>query len=105
MRQSVSLLAVLLFFGISAFSQNSRRITGQIRDDAGPVPFATITETNTSNSVTSDGSGNFSITITGNQITVTSVDHTAQTLTVSGNTVTVNLARSGGQLQEVVVTA
>ena len=105
MRKHVSLLAVLLFFGMLAIGQNSRKITGQVKDDAGPVPFATITETNTNNSTTSDVNGNFSITIKGNQVTVSAVDHAAQTITVTGDVVSVTLVRATGQLQEVVVTA
>ena len=105
MRKHVSLLAVLLFFGMLAIGQNSRKITGQVKDDAGPVPFATILETNTKNSTTSDANGNFSITIKGNQITVSAVDHTTQTITVAGDVVDVTLVRASGQLQEVVVTA
>src|SRR6266496_2105861 len=105
MRKHVSLLAVLLLFGTLVFGQNPRKITGQVKDEAGPVAFATVTETNTNNSVTSDLNGNFSITISGNQITITAVDHTPQTVTVSGNVANVALVRAGGQLQEVVVTA
>ncbi len=105
MGKRLSLLAALLLFGIWTFSQNSRRITGQVKDESGPVSFATITETNTSHSVTSDVNGNFNITITGDQITITAVDHTAQTITVSGDVANITLVRSGGQLQEVVVTA
>ena len=105
MRKRLLLFAVLLLFGVWSFSQNSRRITGQVKDESGPVSFATITETNTSNSVTSDINGNFKITITGNQITITAVDHTAQTIAVSGDVANITLVRSGGQLQEVVVTA
>ena len=105
MRKRLLLFAVLLLFGVWTFSQNSRKITGQVKDESGPVSFASITETNTSHSVTSDVDGNFSITITGNQITITAVDHTAQTVTVSGDVVNVTLVRGGGQLQEVVVTA
>lgn len=105
MGKRASLLAILMLFGTLAFSQNSRKITGQVTDELGPVSFATINETNTNNSVTSDASGNFSITITGNQITVSAVDHTTQTVTVTGNVANVTLVRSGGQLSEVVVTA
>ena len=105
MRKRLLLFAVLLLFGVWTFSQNSRKITGQVKDESGPVSFASITETNTSHSVTSDVDGNFSITITGNQITITAVDHTPQTVTVAGDVVSVTLVRGGGQLQEVVVTA
>src|ERR1051325_7480773 len=105
MRKLASLLAVLLLLGTFAFSQNTKKITGQVRDEAGPVAFASVTETNTNNSVISDVNGNFTITITGNQITISAVDHTPQTITVTGNTANVTLVRTGGQLQEVVVTA
>jgi TonB-linked SusC/RagA family outer membrane protein len=105
MRKIASLLSMLMLLCASVFAQNSRRITGQVRDDTGPVAFATVTETGAPNSVTSDVNGNFSITITGNQITVTAVGHTAQTITVSGATANVTLVRGEGQLTEVVVTA
>ena len=105
MRKRVPLLAVLLLFGIWTFSQNQRKITGQVKDENGPVGFATITETSTSNSVTSDINGNFSITITGNQITITAVDHAAQTIAATGDVINITLARANAQLQEVVVTA
>ena len=105
MRKRVPLLAVLLLFGIWTFSQNQRKITGQVKDESGPVGFATITETNTSNSVTSDINGNFSITITGNQITITAVDHGSQTIAATGDVINITLARANAQLQEVVVTA
>src|SRR5436190_9030684 len=105
MRKRLSLLAVLLFFGMLATGQNSRKITGQVKDEAGPVPFASVTETNTNNSTTSDVNGNFSITIKGSQITVTAVDHAAQTITITSDVVAITLARTAGQLQEVIVTA
>ncbi|HEV8283694.1 MAG TPA: SusC/RagA family TonB-linked outer membrane protein [Chitinophagaceae bacterium] len=104
MRKHGSLLAVSLLFCIMAFCQ-SRTITGQVKDETGPVPFATITETNTTNVKTADVNGNFSITITGNSLTISAVNHQTQTVAVSGNTVNVTLVRSEGQLQEVVVTA
>jgi len=105
MRKHASLLAVLLLFGTLAFSQNPRKITGQVRDEAGPVPFATITEVNAKNSVTSDGNGNFTITINGDRIAISAVGHAPQTVTVTGDAVNVMLTVSSGQLQEVVVTA
>jgi TonB-dependent SusC/RagA subfamily outer membrane receptor len=105
MRKIASLLAMLMLLFASAYGQNSRRITGQVRDDTGPVAFATVTETGAANSVTSDVNGNFSITISGNQLTISAVGHSAQTITVTGNTSTVTLARSEGALTEVVVTA
>ena len=105
MRKIAPLLSVLMLLYALAYGQNSRKITGQVRDDTGPVAFATVTETNTTNSVTSDVNGNFSITITGNQLTISAVDHQTQTVTITGSTASVTLIRNTGQLQEVVVTA
>jgi TonB-linked SusC/RagA family outer membrane protein len=105
MKNLLSLLAALLLFSTLIFSQ-SRRITGQVKDDKGqPVPFASISETsNTKNGTTADATGNFALTITGNQITVTAAGFTSQTITVTGNVANVTLTASGN-LQEVVVTA
>lgn len=96
---------MLMLLCASAFGQ-SRTITGQVKDDSGPVAFATVTESNTTNSVTSDVNGNFKITIAGNSLLITAVNHEPQTVNVSGSTtVNVMMVRSAGQLQEVVVTA
>ncbi len=101
-----TLLTGLLFFlGNMLFAQNPRTITGQVTDSAGPVPFATITETNTKNATRADNAGNFSIRISGNQITVSATGHKEMVLTVTGTTANVLLFREEGKLQEVVVTA
>ncbi len=98
-------MPMLMLLCASAFGQ-SRTITGQVKDDSGPVAFATVTESNTTNSVTSDVNGNFKITIAGNSLLITAVNHEPQTVNVSGSTtVNVMMVRSAGQLQEVVVTA
>jgi TonB-linked SusC/RagA family outer membrane protein len=104
MKHFISLLAVLLLFSNLIFSQ-SRKITGQVKDDRGqPVSFATVTETNTTNAVSADVNGNFSINVTGNQLTITAAGFQSQTVTIAGTSVNVTLT-AGGQLQEVVVTA
>src|SRR5215813_7904295 len=104
MKHFFSLLAVLLLFSTFIFGQ-PRKITGQVVNDRGqPVSFATVTETNTSNATVADVNGNFTLSVTGNQITITAAGFQGQTVTVTGSTVTVTLV-SGGQMQEVVVTA
>src|SRR5213594_3786738 len=105
MRKFQLLTAIVMLFSTLTFAQN-QVITGRITDDKGsPVSFATVTETNSNNSVTSDINGKFTITIKGNQITISAVDHITQTVAVSGNVANVTLARTEGQLKEVVVTA
>jgi len=105
MRTKTSLFAVMLLLFCVSVSAQTRQVTGQVTDTAGGVPYATVTETNTKNATTADVNGNFSIRITGNQLTISATGHQTQTVTVTGNTVSVTLLRQGGNLQEVVVTA
>ena len=94
----------MLLFAAISYSQG-RRITGQVKDDKGqPVAFATITETNTTNAAVADAAGNFTITINGNQLTITGAGFQSQTITVTGTTANITLV-TAGQLQEVVVTS
>jgi TonB-linked SusC/RagA family outer membrane protein len=76
-----------------------------VRDSAGPLPFATVTETNTKNATTADNTGNFTLRITGNQLTISATGHLETTITVTGDVVNVTLLNEENRLQEVVVTA
>jgi len=105
MQAKTSLFAVLLLLMCASVSAQTRQVTGQVLDSAGGVPYATITETNTTNATTADVNGNFSIRMTGNRLTITATGHQSQTVTVTGNSATVTLIREEGRLQEVVVTA
>ena len=100
------LTVILFFFSTLAFCQN-RSVTGKVKDDKGEaVPFATITEAGTTNSVQADINGNFSISVKdGAKITVTSTGHQPQTLAADFPVLNFTLPRSEGQLAEVVVTA
>lgn len=105
MKRILSLLTVLMLWGVLAFAQ-SRVVTGRVSDDLGSaVSRATISETGTTNAVAADANGNYSITIQQNgRVTVSSANFVSQTITPTGATLDLVLAR-GGQLQEVVVTA
>ena len=104
MKNCILLAVLLLLFSNLIFSQG-RRVSGQVRDDRGQgIPFASINETNTKNGVTADSSGNFALTINGNQLTISAAGFQTQTITVSGDIANVTLV-SAGQLQEVVVTS
>jgi TonB-linked SusC/RagA family outer membrane protein len=105
MRKFTSLFSGLLLLCFVAAGQ-SRTVSGQVREATGAgVPFASVTETGTRNGVTADGSGNFTITISGNSITVSAAGFRPEIISVTGNTVEVTLQRAEGQMQEVVVTA
>ncbi len=103
-RKSI-LFALLVFVYASVCAQTTRTITGQVRDSAGPIPFATVSETNTKNGTTADNAGNFTLRIAGNQITISATGYESTTITVSGDVTNVTLLRSEGRLSEVVVTA
>jgi len=91
--------------GVLVFAQ-SRVVSGKVTDEQNnPVPFATVTEEGTKNGVTADENGNFSIKMAGQHLTVTSTGHKTQTITVTGDVASIKLARTEGQLQEVVVVA
>ena len=104
--KKITLVFVLLSSFIFAWTQN-KVVTGSVKDDKGEVvPFATITETGTTNTAQADANGNFSITVqNGAKITATSTGHQPQTLAADFNILNFVLARNEGQLTEVVVTA
>lgn len=105
MKKLSAFLIVLLFF-YSAMAQ-TRTVTGNVKDNSGnAVSFATISETGTDNSVSATLNGAFSITIQPTAtLTVTAAGFDPLTVTPTGNTVEIIMTRTGGELQEVVVTA
>ncbi|MDB5205575.1 MAG: rane protein [Flavisolibacter sp.] len=82
-------------------------VTGRVTDDRGaPVPFATLSEIGTTNSVAADSAGRFSINVSqGASIGVTATGFQGQTLVVAGPILNFTLAAGQNNLQEVVVTA
>jgi TonB-linked SusC/RagA family outer membrane protein len=106
MRKIASLLAVLMLFYAFAFAQNTRIVTGQVKNDKGdPIPFATVSETGTQNATTADINGNFKLTVkTGSQITVSATGHNPVTLTPGTGLVSPVLTVRSGEMSEVVVT-
>ena len=64
MRKIASLFSVLMLLCALAYGQATRTVTGVVRDaNADPVPFATVTETGTSNATRADAAGAFTIRI------------------------------------------
>lgn len=106
MRKILSLLSVLMCICALAYGQ-TRTITGTVRDDKGdPIPFATVTETGTTNATKANANGQFTISVQGNRgLTVTATGHRSQSLNPSGSTQDFSLQRGDDQMQEVVVTA
>jgi hypothetical protein len=81
-------------------------ITGVVSDEEGPLPGATIIVKGTSNGVTSDFDGNYSIKASEGDILVVSfVGFEDQEITMSSNQDVVNVSLSpDNELEEVVVT-
>ncbi|MGZ3957051.1 MAG: carboxypeptidase regulatory-like domain-containing protein, partial [Flavisolibacter sp.] len=78
--RTLLLLSILLFCSMAVLGQ-TRKITGQVKDDKGEVlPFATITEVGTTNAVQADQNGSYTITVQpGARVTATASGHQAQT--------------------------
>ncbi|MEO6704628.1 MAG: SusC/RagA family TonB-linked outer membrane protein [Ginsengibacter sp.] len=106
MKRFLTLFTVLMLSGALAFSQG-RKVTGSIKDDTGtPVPFATITETGTTNATTADANGNFTINTKGTgSLTFTATGYNAGVLTPTGNSINATISRNASELATVVVTA
>ncbi|MGZ3848980.1 MAG: TonB-dependent receptor plug domain-containing protein, partial [Flavisolibacter sp.] len=104
--RTLLLLSILLFCSMAVLGQ-TRKITGQVKDDKGEVlPFATITEVGTTNAVQADQNGSYTITVQpGARVTATASGHQAQTLTANADVLNFSLPSGEAQLQEVVITA
>jgi TonB-linked SusC/RagA family outer membrane protein len=98
------LLLVMFFVGGQLMAQQT--ITGLVTDDQGPLPGATIVVKGTSNGVTTDFDGNFSIKASEGDILVVSfVGFENQEVTMSSNQSIVNVSLTpDNELEEVVVT-
>jgi TonB-linked SusC/RagA family outer membrane protein len=104
MRKILLLSTVMMFFAFTVMAQKT--VTGVVSDDSGiPLPGATIVEQNTSNGVSSDFDGNFTINIAqGASLEISFVGYeTLILVTNDADNYNVSLAE-GNQLEEVVVT-
>ena len=109
MRKSIFLSWMIILFSIpfTVFSQ-TKTVSGVVTSEEGdPIPLATITQKETSNAVTANDNGTFSITLTGNNpvLVISSVNYGTREINV-GNQSSFNIELQGtGELSEVVVTA
>ncbi|MDY7394308.1 SusC/RagA family TonB-linked outer membrane protein [Aureibaculum sp. 2210JD6-5] len=107
-QKAMKLLLVVCVLGFQAmFAQTT--VTGTITDatDGATLPGVNIIEKGTSNGVTSDFEGNYSIEVSeGAVLQFSFIGYTAQEIAVNGQTtINVVLAESAEALDEVVVTA
>jgi hypothetical protein len=99
-----SLLLILVFVGSQVMGQQS--ISGTVSDENGPLPGATVVVQGTSNGVSTDFDGNFSIQASaGDVLEVSYVGFQTQLITVSANQDTIAaVLAADNELEEVVVT-
>ena len=99
------LLAFLIMLsGQSIFAQ-SKQVTGVVNDEFGPVLGATILEKGTTNGITTDLEGRFTLTVATNAILqISYVGYTTQEIPVAGkNHFSILLKQDTEMLEEVVV--
>ena len=89
--RKLMLLMLLSVFTLSVWAQ-PRTVKGKVTNDNGePVPFATVKEGNSKNSVAADENGNFTIKLKGNSsITVSATNYGSNSITPTENFVVVN---------------
>jgi len=100
----IPLLVTILAFG----PVNSFTVHGVIKDDNGTIiPYATITEKGTRNSVAADAKGNFTIQVSSEKsiLVITAVGYASKEIKLKGqSSINVALKTSAAHLEEVVVT-
>jgi TonB-linked SusC/RagA family outer membrane protein len=106
MKKIYFLMTMALLLSVAAWSQ-AVRISGQVKNVQGePVPFATVAVKGTSEAVSADQNGNFSITAPKGSTLVVSAASFQTQETVVGDQTSVPVVLVGEtNLQEVVVTA
>ena len=100
----VAIAAVLLLIGQLAMAQQ-RTIRGTVVDQNGqPVVGAAIVEAGTTNGTVADIDGNFSLSLSSNNLTISFIGYVTQNLDITGqNSVSVTLKEDNVELDDVVV--
>src|SRR5688572_28511119 len=107
MRRFIYVISWLLIFPMSVFSQ-TRQITGIVKDSKqNHIPYATIQQKGTSASAVADEKGQFTINVTGNNVTliVSSTGFAPSDVSVGAGTFYDIQLQETGSLSEVGVTA
>ena len=100
----VSLLVAVLAFGPA----NSFTVHGVVKDDNGTIiPYASITEKGTRNSVTADAKGSFTIQVRSEKsiLVINAIGYASKEIKLKGcSSINVAMNAAVAQLEEVVVT-
>lgn len=96
----------LLFAGLNSLTAQ-RTITGKVSDAAGPIPGASVVIKGTTTGTATDGDGNYSLAVKGDNLTLmfSAVGYTTQEVALgTQSSVEIILAEDVSTLSEVVVT-
>ena len=105
MRKSLTLLAFALLCTIATYAQTVT-VQGQVTDDRGPVPNATVQEKGTKNITRADELGKFSFKVKqGSLVVVTAVGHAPFEFAATTGFQNVKITTLAGELEEVFVTS
>ncbi|MEI9912763.1 MAG: TonB-dependent receptor plug domain-containing protein [Bacteroidota bacterium] len=108
-KQLIIVFLLLLTSNTILLAQGRRTITGVVNDNNGkPLPSATVSVKGTAQSVVTDESGRYSITVDNSNavLVFSSVSFTSKEIAVgSSNSLNAKLETAAGELSEVVVTA
>ena len=107
MRKRLQMLAGIIFLFAQTVLAQTVEVSGRVTNDKGePVPGVSVTEKNTSNGTTTNGAGDFKLSVKSNATLVfTSIGFTKREVVVSGGTMNVSLQGSSESITEVVVTS
>lgn len=105
MTKRVLFLAMVLLGCVGLWAQQSRTVSGTVSDSSTGETLigASVLETGTTNGVTTDFDGNFTLQMSGSQITVSYVGYDAQTVDVPSSGVVNVRLNSSLLLDEIVV--
>ena len=105
MKRILTAVAVLLTACAAVFAQGGYPVKGVVVDAIGPVVGASVIEKGTSNGVSTDLDGRFSITVSGPgaEIEISCIGYSAQTYPASAVPAVITLSEDADFLDEVVV--
>jgi TonB-linked SusC/RagA family outer membrane protein len=108
MRKQIFFFWIIFLLSISSAFSQSRSITGKVTDENGKaVPLATVQQKGTTNAVTANDDGNFSIDVTGKNpvLVISSVNYRDEQVKIGNQSYYAITLTGTGELSEVVVTA
>ncbi|MGN6194211.1 MAG: SusC/RagA family TonB-linked outer membrane protein [Ginsengibacter sp.] len=99
------IFSMLLLFSAFTFAQ-THVITGTVKDSTGaPVPYATVTESGTTNATTANGEGQFTLNMRGNgTVTITATGYQTVVVSPVNDVVSATMKTNAKELATVTIT-